>query len=70
MKILSEAQMGVDFGHFRGTSWVEIKNLFEKMTKLSYKLKLIVSKLFRKVISTLYNCNKRIKQVIISLGAS
>ena len=46
MKILSEAQMGVDFGHFRGASGVKIKNLFEKMTKLSYKLKLIVSKLF------------------------
>ena len=30
--------MGVDFGHFRGTSGVKIKNLFEKMTKLSYKL--------------------------------
>ena len=38
--------MGFDFGHFRGASGVKIKNLFEKMTKLSCKLKLIVSKLF------------------------
>ena len=38
--------MGVDFGHFRGASGVKIKNLFEKVAKLSYKLKLIVSKLF------------------------
>ena len=56
--------MGVDFGHFRGASGEKIKNLFEKMTKLSYKLKLIVRKLFFKVISTLYNCSKRIKTVV------
>ena len=36
----------VDFGHFRGASGLKIKNLFGKMSKLSYKLKLIVSKLF------------------------
>ena len=47
MKILSEAKIGVDLSHFRGACGVKIKNLFEKkMAKLSYKLKLIVSKLF------------------------
>ena len=38
--------MGVDFRHFWGASGAKIKNLFEKMSKLSYKLELIVSKLF------------------------
>ena len=33
------------------------------MSKLSYKLKLIVASLFLKVISTLYSCIKRIKTV-------
>ena len=37
--------MGVDFGHFRGARGTKIKKLVEK-SKLSYKLKLIVSKLF------------------------
>ena len=46
-----------------GAQGVKIKKLFEKKSKLSYKLKLIVSKLFLKVISTLYNCSKRIKTV-------
>ena len=45
--------MGVDFGHFRGTrgGGAKFKQLFETKSKLSYKLKLIVSKLFGKVIS-------------------
>ena len=47
--------MGVDFDQFRGARGAKIKKLFEKKSKLSYKLKLIVSKLFLKVVSTLYN---------------
>ena len=38
--------MGVDFGHFRGARGTKIKKLVEQKSKLSYKLKLIVSKLF------------------------
>ena len=38
--------MGFDFGHFRGTRGAKFKKLFETKSKLSYKLKLIVSKLF------------------------
>ena len=39
--------MGVDFGHFRGTrGGTKFKKLFETKSKLSYKLELIVSKLF------------------------
>ena len=30
LKILSEALMGVDFGHFRGARGTKIKKLFEK----------------------------------------
>ena len=37
--------MGVNYGHFRGTKGTKIKKLVEKKSKLSYKLKLIVSKL-------------------------
>ena len=38
--------MEVDFGHLRGARGTKIKKLVEKKPKLSYKLKLIVSKLF------------------------
>ena len=38
--------MGVDFGYFRGARGTKIKKLFKKKSKLPYKLKLIVSKLF------------------------
>ena len=41
----------------------KLRNYLKKKSKLSYKLKLFVSKLFLKVISTLYNCSKRIKTV-------
>ena len=37
--------MGVDFGHFRDTRGPKLRNYLKK-SKLSYKLKLIVSKLF------------------------
>ena len=56
-KILSEAPMGVWFSHFRGATGAKIKKLFEKKSKLSYIIELIVSKLFWKAMSTLYNCN-------------
>ena len=55
--------MGFDFDHFRGARGAKFRKLFGKKSKVSYKLKLIVSKLFLKVISTLYNCSKRIKTV-------
>ena len=45
IKILSEAPMGVDFSHFRGARGTKNKKLVKKKSKLSYKLKLIVSKL-------------------------
>ena len=40
--------MGLDKVHFRGArgGGAKIKKSFEKKSKLSYKLKLIVSKLF------------------------
>ena len=38
--------MGVVFCHFRGARGTKIKKLVEKKSKLSYKLKLIVSKMF------------------------
>ena len=42
---------GFDFGHFRSKGGgTKIKRLFEKMSKLSYKLKSIVLKWFKKVI--------------------
>ena len=40
MKILSEAQIGVDFGHFRGASGKKIKNLFEKNVKAFLPIKI------------------------------
>ena len=46
-----------------------MKELIEKKSKLSYKLKLIVASLFFKVISTLYSCIKRIKTVGYLIGA-
>ena len=46
-----------------GAQGGEIKKLFKKKSKLSYKLTFILSKLFLKVISTLYNCSKKIKTV-------
>ena len=55
--------MGVDFDHFRGARGQKLRNYLKKKSKLSYKSKLIVSKLFLKVISTLYNCSKRKKTV-------
>ena len=55
--------MGFDFDHFRGASGAKIKELIEKKSKLSYKLKLIVTNLILKVISALYICIKRIKTV-------
>ena len=61
--MFSEAQWGFDFDPFSGARGAKIKKLFEKKSKLSYKLKQIVSKLFREVISTLYNCSKRINTV-------
>ena len=38
--------MGVWFSHFRGATGAKIKKLFEKKSKLSYIIELIVSKLF------------------------
>ena len=38
--------MRVDFGHFRGARGTNIKKLVEKKSELTYKLELIVSKLF------------------------
>ena len=38
--------MGFDFDHFRGARGAKLKRLFEIKSKLSYKLKLIVAKLF------------------------
>ena len=38
--------MGVRFSHFRGATGAKIKIFFEKKSKLSYIIKLIVSKLF------------------------
>ena len=38
--------MGFDFGHFRGPRGPKLRNNLKKKSKLSCKLKLIVSKLF------------------------
>ena len=40
--------MGFDFGLFRGTRGAKIKILFEKKSKLSYKLKLTEQSCFEK----------------------
>ena len=45
MKKLSEAQIGVNFGHFRGASGVKIKNLFEKNDKALLQIKINCIKL-------------------------
>ena len=52
--------MGFDFVHFRGARGQKLRNYLKK-TKLSNKLKLIVSKLFLKIIYTLNLCIKTIK---------
>ena len=39
-------QWGFDFDHFRGARGAKIRKLFGKKSELSYKLNLIVSKLF------------------------
>ena len=47
--------MGMILINLGAQGGAKIKKLFQKKSKLSYKLKLIVSKLFLKVESTLYN---------------
>ena len=59
--------MGVVFGHFRGANGVKLRNYLEK---LSYKLKLIVSKLIKPVVNLIRGFlrgSKRIKKDKISM---
>ena len=54
--------MGSYFDHFRSANGQKLRN-YLKNSKLSYKLILWVSNFSLKLISTLYNCSKRIKTV-------